>query len=411
MSDARNFSDELSFSFRLDKGGLGEENTKKENNDCTLASKFILNISPEDIFCTPVEEKRSFYSYELGLELPEIRFSEKSPELANKEEVKRISEIDIPALEFSFTNELQLNGQNKNDLNALETLFDNHTLSDSGLGNLPNESFSAQFNPHYTLSEDYFLLFKIGEYRSKTPRRISKENFIVCLQPLLGRTPKSISKRIDRLRALSLSQKKRLVMYVRKFPKQALYRKAIFDSKGKSLVIKQLANKPLPLQEQEYINTISRYFSNFAEKLPQQRPSYEFSDESSMRNCFQDHRKEESFSDLYYKENRSFDDAEMGADKENFFWQTFLDHLYQVDYAKLETKVSSLKLYGEKTKYEVKDAESFRYFLDFLSWSFKINVGRVLNADSLGKFKSFNEIKNLFLAALPHRNFRDDYFN
>lgn len=415
MAEPKNFADDLSFSFKFDNKKCGEENNKNKGSDGPLPKKLQLRLSPEDIFCNPPEEKGSFYSYEMGLDLSEIRFCEKSPEIAGKEEKKRALAIEVPPLEFSFTNEFNGEAQPNSDSNALEALFrDNEMPANSRADELPVSSRDAKPNTHYTLSEDYFLLFKIGEYRSRTPRRLSKEGFIQSMQPLLGRTVKSISKRIDRLRALSLLQKKRLLMYVRTFPLQSLSRKAVFDSRGKSLVIKPLASKSLPRSEHEYLQRTSPQFGGQDEPEPWRDASNDMRDEVQITNYFDDYQSQNPTFDLRPSDAQTsiVDHAEgSGAQSEDHFWQAYLEGVYSINFQALEDKIESFKTYNEESVYRVGDPEALNYLIEFMRWSFKVDAKLVLDGSPFERCKSFSDLRNLFLVALPHKNLGSCHFD
>lgn len=135
----------------------------------------------------------------------------------------------------------------------------------------PSELFIDKLNDHnyYSLAEDFFLFAKDLEYRSQKPRLQSKDEFLRCLAPILNRSIKSISKRIDRLRSLSPFQKQVFYGYIRRFPKGIHVRKIIFDNKGGKVLVKALNTRKLPKLEKEFLEKIS-------EHLLSENPSIKF---------------------------------------------------------------------------------------------------------------------------------------
>lgn len=135
----------------------------------------------------------------------------------------------------------------------------------------PSELFIDKLNDHnyYSLAEDFFLFAKDLEYRSQKPRLQSKDEFLRCLAPVLNRSIKSISKRIDRLRSLSSFQKQVFYGYIRRFPKGIHVRKIIFDNKGGKVLVKALNSRKLPKSEKEFLEKIS-------EHLTSENPSIKF---------------------------------------------------------------------------------------------------------------------------------------
>lgn len=408
MADAKNLSDEMSFSFKFDKNKCVEGNNKTVNNDFFVPKQLKLNISAEDIFCSLPEEKGSFYSYDMGLDLPEIRFCDKSPELIGKEEKKRVPELELPPLEFSFTNECPGAAQSLENLNALETFFKQSELAPiSEDKNAPESLQDAKPNSHYTLSEDYFLLFKIGEYRSKTPRLLSKDSFIQCLQPLLGRTSKSISKRVDRLRALSFGQKKKLLLYVRAFPVQSLHRKAVFDSNGEGIVIKQLNNKSLPNNEQEYLVKAERFVPSSTGAGKAQENYFDLGEASPDRNSFQN--EEPIFHSGFERApNPAFDRA-MESEKKNSFSIKFPYEIQHFNFEAVEEKLRYLREGKEEAVFKLRNEGALQYIVEYLAWTFNISAEALLSPEMLEKSKTLGDLRNLFLAALPRQEFSYHY--
>ena len=109
---------------------------------------------------------------------------------------------------------------------------------------------------YFSMAEDYFIMRQDYEYRLHTPRRTSKDSFIASFEPILQRSFKSVSKRIDRLRALTNVQRQVFFFFLKKFSGVAVSRKAIFASRGDMLHIKPLAGGKIGADERSFLREI-----------------------------------------------------------------------------------------------------------------------------------------------------------
>lgn len=399
MSYAKKFSDELSFSFRGNTQRCAELIQGNGSNLWSLDKKGMLRVSPADIFYSPCFEKHSRTSQDGVIDYPEIRFCEKTShiEIPNEKRAQSVGEASIG--EAPFDGEFDLPSPHRELSHSSKPLF---SEAESLLPTLTEKSDFQEdsgSNLHYTLSEDYFILFRSAEYQRNTPRIISKEHFILCLQPALGRTKKSISKRMDRLRALSHSQRSFMLLYVRKFPSKTPFRKAVFDSNGESLSIKTLTNKPLPEIEAQFIESVCQ--NRFSEAMP----SCSFLEAKQLSLAPDTTLAEASRNFTFADQLPFFCDVASTSEKEaeKSFWSNFVEEMEATTRTKLEKKVRVMASKHQGGSIKVRDPTVVTHILDFMRWSFKLDPVETLKQLSSDQCQNFEEIRRAFLVALPQK--------
>lgn len=400
MSYAKNLSDEMSFSFRGTTPGCVDTVNGNGSNGWSLDKKGVLRVSPADIFYEPCYEKYSHTSQDALIDYPEIRFCEKTSQMEIAEEKRPRSVSEHSIAEAPFAGDYTRFSPVKEILHSPQSPFiDENSVA---LPTLEERSISQEAPGsclHYTLSEDYFLLFKNAEYQRSTPRTMSKDHFIMCLQPMLGRTLKSISKRMDRLRALSRTQRRILTLYVREFPLKAPFRKAVFESSGEGISVKTLQNKVLPGPESQYMQSISQ--NSEAHVIPSCShleaqhniaiPSLSFT-ELGKGFTFID-------SDPLFVDQPSLKDN--GAEK--WFWKKLIKETDALDHDRLEKKLHAIKSKEEEGVVRVRDPTVFSCIVEFLAWSFKLDPAETLAHLPPDRLQSFEEVRRTFLVALPQK--------
>lgn len=119
-------------------------------------------------------------------------------------------------------------------------------------------SLAHSEHSYFSMAEDYFLLTRDSEYKLHCPRLTPKDAFIASLEPTLLRSFKSISKRLDRLRALTTLQRQLFFFFLKRFPRLSISRKAIFSSRGDKVYVKPFCNSKLSREEKDFLRGIEQ---------------------------------------------------------------------------------------------------------------------------------------------------------
>lgn len=257
-----------------------------------------------------------------------------------------------------------------------------------------SQSVGRTEHNYYSLEEDYFLLCKDLGYRLQKPRLQSKEEFLRTLAPLFGRSIKSITKRIDRLRALSLFQKRMFFHFVKRFPNVGDRRKIIFDTKGEKVMINVLGNRRIPEEEQlflqEYEVKIKKGILN-NEEVASQR-SEKSNGEQVKEDSFplRKHRINKKGSQTTNAWNFDFTKGKILKECINKAYQQLPDE--NTDQLLIE-KVKKFKSNSAETVASVRNSDILEAFLSLFCVNFQMNLDQMMELIDESKELNLEELK------------------